>query len=180
VRAVAPGPYHVGHCRAVDGQGDDAVHEGVEHAAEFRCGLAFGAQRGQECRELRRLVGVVHDLGHRPAGVIRGQVLTGQQRDGERLWAVEAGHPELARHGSGDVLAGMTAGLVAQALPGPDAAVLACYLVGTAGSALARDTGPGWLSRELLDAAGAALRDLLAEPAPARPPARVADSGPLT
>jgi NAD(P)H-hydrate repair Nnr-like enzyme with NAD(P)H-hydrate dehydratase domain len=103
-----------------------------------------------------------------------------QVTDGERVWAVEAGHPGLARHGSGDVLAGMTAGLVAQALAAPDAAVLACYLVGTAGSALARDTGPGWLSRELLDAAGAALRDLLAEPAPAKPPARFADSGPLT
>lgn len=100
--------------------------------------------------------------------------------DGKLLWAVEAGHPGLARHGSGDVLAGMTAGLVAQALPAPDAAILACYLVGTAGSALARDTGPGWLSRELLDAAGAALRDLIAEPAPAEPAARFADSGPLT
>jgi ADP-dependent NAD(P)H-hydrate dehydratase len=100
--------------------------------------------------------------------------------DGERLWVVDAGHPGLARHGSGDVLAGMTAGLAAQALPAPDAAVLACYLVGTAGSALARDMGPGWLSRELLDAAGAALRDLLAEPAPAKPPARSADSAPLT
>jgi NAD(P)H-hydrate repair Nnr-like enzyme with NAD(P)H-hydrate dehydratase domain len=81
--------------------------------------------------------------------------------DGARLWAVEAGHPGLARHGSGDVLAGVTAGLVAQALPAPDAAALACYLVGTAGSALARDIGPGWLSRELLDAAGHALRGLL-------------------
>lgn len=100
--------------------------------------------------------------------------------DGASLWAVEAGHPGLARHGSGDVLAGMTAGLVAQALPAPDAAVLACYLVGTAGSALARDTGPGWLSRELLDAAGTALRDLLAEPMLAKPAARFADSGPLT
>ena len=100
--------------------------------------------------------------------------------DGERMWAVEAGHPGLARHGSGDVLAGMTAGLAAQALPARDAAVLACYLVGTAGSALAQDIGPGWLSRELLDAAGAALRDLLAEPAPAKPPTRFAESGPLT
>ena len=100
--------------------------------------------------------------------------------DGKRLWAVEAGHPGLARHGSGDVLAGMTTGLVAQALPAPDAAILACYLVGTAGSALARDTGPGWLSRELIDAAGAALRDLIAEPEPAAPAARFADSGPLT
>jgi hydroxyethylthiazole kinase-like uncharacterized protein yjeF len=94
--------------------------------------------------------------------------------DGARLWAVEAGHPGLARHGSGDVLAGMTAGLAAQALPAPDAATMACYLVGTAGSALARDVGPGWLSRELLDAAGDVLRDLLAEPASAKPAARSA------
>jgi NAD(P)H-hydrate repair Nnr-like enzyme with NAD(P)H-hydrate dehydratase domain len=92
--------------------------------------------------------------------------------DGARVWLVEAGHPGLARHGPGDVLAGVTAGLVAQALPTPDAAMLACYLVGTAGSALARDMGPGWLSRELLDAAGDALRGLLAEPAPAKPPAQ--------
>lgn len=100
--------------------------------------------------------------------------------DGERLWAVEAGHPGLARHGSGDVLAGLTAGLVAQALPVLDAAVLACYLVGTAGSALARDTGPGWLSRELLDAAGAALRDLLAGPCRRnrRPASRIAVRSP--
>lgn len=90
--------------------------------------------------------------------------------DGARLWAVEAGHPGLARHGSGDVLAGLTAGLVAQALPAPDAAALACYLVGTAGSALARNIGPGWLSRELLDAAGDALYGLLAEPGTAEPP----------
>jgi len=52
----------------------------------------------------------------------------------------------------------------------------ACYLVGTAGSALARDTGPGWLSRELLDAAADALRDLLAEPAPTKPSACAADA----
>ena len=93
--------------------------------------------------------------------------------DGVRLWAVEAGHPGLARHGSGDVLAGVMAGLVAQALPAPEAAALACYLVGTAGSALARDAGPGWLSRELLDAAGGTLRDLLAEPGPEEPPGPV-------
>ena len=65
------------------------------------------------------------------------------------------------------------AGLVAQALPAPEAAALACYLVGTAGSALARDAGPGWLSRELLDAAGGTLRDLLAEPGPEEPPGPV-------
>lgn len=89
---------------------------------------------------------------------------------GTRLLSVEAGHPGLARHGSGDVLAGAVAGLIAQSLPAADAAALACYLVGTAGSALARSTGPGWLSRELADATAAALRDLLAEPGPDEPP----------
>lgn len=93
---------------------------------------------------------------------------------------MEAGNPGLARHGSGDVLAGITAGLVAQALTAADAAALACYLVGTAGSTLARDTGPGWLSRELLDAAGAALRDLAAGAVPEEPPAGSAGSRLLT
>lgn len=100
VRAVAPGPDHVGHGRAVDGQGDDAVHEGVEHPAEFRCGLALGPQRGQESRELGRLVGVVHDLGHRPAGVLRTQVLARQQRGEQaRPGASRRGHHSPLRAG---------------------------------------------------------------------------------
>ncbi|MGW7292843.1 ADP-dependent NAD(P)H-hydrate dehydratase [Streptomyces xiamenensis] len=82
--------------------------------------------------------------------------------DGCRAWQVPAGHPGLARHGSGDVLAGVAAGLLAQTLPTPEAAALACHLVGTAGTALATDVGPGWLSQHLLDAVGTALRDLLA------------------
>jgi hypothetical protein len=93
VRAVAPGPHDVGHGRAVDGQGDDAVHEGIEHPAEFRRGLALGAQGGQEGRELRWLVGVVHDLGHRPAGVVRSQVLARQERGEQaRPGAFGCGH----------------------------------------------------------------------------------------
>ncbi|MCG7529667.1 hydroxyethylthiazole kinase, partial [Streptomyces sp. OfavH-34-F] len=87
--------------------------------------------------------------------------------DGTRTWLVPAGHPGLARHGSGDVLAGAAAALLAQTLAPADAAALACHLVGTAGEVLERTAGPGWLTRELLDAVAAALRDLLA--APARP-----------
>ncbi|MFI1312393.1 NAD(P)H-hydrate dehydratase [Streptomyces albidoflavus] len=63
--------------------------------------------------------------------------------DGARAWQVPAGHPGLARHGTGDVVAGVAAGLLAQRLPAPDAAALACHLVGTAGPALAAEAGPG-------------------------------------
>lgn len=90
--------------------------------------------------------------------------------DGTRAWQVPAGHPGLARHGTGDVLAGVAAGLLAQTLPAPDAAALACHLVGTAGAELAASTGPGWLSQDLLGAVAAALRDLLTTTgAPHRP-----------
>ncbi|MDP9607927.1 NAD(P)H-hydrate dehydratase [Streptomyces demainii] len=84
--------------------------------------------------------------------------------DGVRAWQVPAGHPGLARHGTGDVLSGVAAGLLAQTLPAADAAALACHLVGTAGTALAADVGPGWLSQDLLGAVAAALRDLLTTP----------------
>ncbi|MYR56992.1 bifunctional ADP-dependent NAD(P)H-hydrate dehydratase/NAD(P)H-hydrate epimerase, partial [Streptomyces sp. SID625] len=67
--------------------------------------------------------------------VAKGEV--DQITDGTRAWQVPAGHPHLARHGTGDVLAGVAAGLLAQTLPAPDAAALACHLVGTAGAALA-------------------------------------------
>ncbi|MET8816070.1 NAD(P)H-hydrate dehydratase [Streptomyces sp. NPDC004549] len=89
--------------------------------------------------------------------------------DGIRAWQVSAGHPGLARHGTGDVLAGVAAGLLAQKLPAPDAAALACHLVGTAGAELAVGTGPGWLSQDLLGAVAAALRDLLATTDEPRP-----------
>jgi hypothetical protein len=38
----------------------------------------FGAKGDEEGRGLDRFVGVVHDLGHRPAGVVRGEVFAGQ------------------------------------------------------------------------------------------------------
>ncbi|MFB9483921.1 NAD(P)H-hydrate dehydratase [Streptomyces filamentosus] len=85
--------------------------------------------------------------------------------DGTQTLLVPAGYPGLARHGSGDVLAGAAAALLAQTLAPAEAAALACHLVGTAGQVLDREVGPGWLTRELLDAVATALRDLLAAPA---------------
>ncbi|MFD4943592.1 NAD(P)H-hydrate dehydratase [Streptomyces sp. NPDC058409] len=80
---------------------------------------------------------------------------------------VSAGHPDLAKASTGDVVAGVTAGLLAQRLPAPRAAALACYLVGTAGQRVSRARGPGWLPTELLDALPDAWRTTR-PPAPAR------------
>ena len=61
--------------------------------------------------------------------------------------------PWLATAGSGDVLAGFAAGLLAQALPGFEAACAAVWLHGAAGT----EAGPGLTAEDL----GPALRPVL-------------------
>lgn len=62
--------------------------------------------------------------------------------------------PWLATAGSGDVLSGLIAGLLAQGLPGFEAAAAGCWLHGELGTAL----GPGLIAEDM---AGEALRLLL-------------------
>ena len=70
----------------------------------------------------------------------------------------------LATSGSGDVLAGIVAGLLARGADPAQAAQWAVYLHGEAGVRLARSQGPlGFLARELLDALPSLLRDVMAE-----------------
>ncbi len=83
--AVAAGADDVDDVRAVDGQGDDPFHEGVEHSAELRGALTLGAQGDQEPGELRGAGRVVHDLPHGPSGVVRMEVLPAQERC-EQAW----------------------------------------------------------------------------------------------
>jgi len=69
--------------------------------------------------------------------------------DGQ-AWMYSGGGPGLATSGSGDVLAGIVAGLLARGAPPAQAACWAVWLHGEAGGCLARRIGPiGFLAREL-------------------------------
>ena len=66
--------------------------------------------------------------------------------------------PDLATAGSGDVLAGMALGLIAQGMDGFDAACAAVWLHGEAANAI----GPGLIAEDLPDALPGVLKRLKA------------------
>lgn len=69
---------------------------------------------------------------------------------GDELWRVEAGNAGLGTAGSGDVQAGLVAGLVARGAEPAQAAVWGAWLHASAGDRLAERVGPvGYLAREL-------------------------------
>jgi NAD(P)H-hydrate epimerase len=86
-----------------------------------------------------------------------------------RLFVNPTGGPALGSGGTGDVLLGMLAGLLAQGQPADEAAVLAAFLHGFAADRIAESSGPAGLlaedlARELPEAAQA-LREAAAAPA---------------
>jgi ADP-dependent NAD(P)H-hydrate dehydratase len=90
--------------------------------------------------------------------VVSGQGLVAAP-DG-RSWEIPAGNPGLGTSGSGDVLAGVTGGLLARNADPAQAACWGTYLHATAGDRLSASMGPmSFLARELL----AAMPPILAE-----------------
>jgi ADP-dependent NAD(P)H-hydrate dehydratase len=78
-------------------------------------------------------------------------------------YTVEAGHSGLGTSGSGDVLAGVVAGLLARGADLDQAACWATYLHKAAGDRLAARIGRlGFLARELLDEVPAVMSELRA------------------
>ncbi|BDZ47075.1 NAD(P)H-hydrate dehydratase [Naasia aerilata] len=77
------------------------------------------------------------------------------------LWTITTGHSGLATSGSGDVLAGVMAGLRARGAEPAQAACWAAYLHAAAGDRLSARVGPlGFLARELLEELPVLLREL--------------------
>jgi ADP-dependent NAD(P)H-hydrate dehydratase / NAD(P)H-hydrate epimerase len=70
------------------------------------------------------------------------------------------GNPGMATGGSGDVLTGLLAGLVAQGLAPTDAAVLGVYAHGLAGDVAAKEFGRGLVAGDILRAIPTALMQL--------------------
>jgi hydroxyethylthiazole kinase-like uncharacterized protein yjeF len=76
-------------------------------------------------------------------------------------WLVRPGGPGLGVSGSGDVQAGLVAGLLARGADPEQAAVWGAYLHGSAGDRLARTVGQvGFLARELLPVVPVLLEEL--------------------
>lgn len=113
-------------------------------------------------RELARCLGVDEDdvvpdlvrhtrrLARRTHAVVVCGGATKVVAHEDTLWRVEAGNPGLGTAGSGDVQAGLVAGLLARGAEPVQAAVWGAFLHATAGDRLARRVGPvGYLAREL-------------------------------
>lgn len=82
-------------------------------------------------------------------------------RHGEHPFVNLSGNAAMAKAGSGDVLAGVITGLLAQGMPCFDGAVLGVYLHGLAGDAAREEKGAySVLARDLTDALGAVLKRL--------------------
>lgn len=125
---------------------------------------------GGSARELNRdRPGAARRLAERSGAVVllKGAASVIAAPDGA-LVVNPSGGPALGSGGTGDVLLGMTAGLLAQGLAVFDAAALAAFWHGFAADRIAERTGPsgllaGDLSRELPEA-GRALRAAAAAP----------------
>ena len=121
------------------------------HPGEFRrLAEPIGITLNPTDPSQRRSAAIELAMAHHATVVLKGSqtVVT----NGQQVFLNQTGNAALATAGSGDVLTGLIAALIAQGLAAFDASVLAVHLHGLAADHWARAHGPaGLLARELAD-----------------------------
>ena len=154
---------------AVDADGLNAAAPLSETGARFPEGCAVTPHTGEMARlmgvsaaevEARRIE-IAAELAReqRICVALKGAPTAVAASDG-RVFLNPTGNSGMATGGSGDVLTGALAGLLAQGVPTLEAAVCAAYLHGLAGDTAFRRLGPGMTARDILRFLPAALRRL--------------------
>ncbi|MGH7194033.1 MAG: NAD(P)H-hydrate dehydratase, partial [Candidatus Saccharimonadales bacterium] len=127
------------------------------HGGEFQ--RLYGEELPTE-RSALKPIATAFAEDHDVTLVLKGHPTYVAQSDGA-LYENPTGNAGLATAGSGDVLSGMIAGLIAQGIAPPEAARTGVYLHGLAGDiAAGAKTEPGMVAGDVIDAIPAALKNV--------------------
>jgi NAD(P)H-hydrate epimerase len=132
------------------------------HPGEFSRLTGKSVEKIQADRKVCAVAAAVEWTGKKAGSAELALVLKGAGTivtDSRRVYVNASGNPGMATGGSGDVLTGLTAAMLAQGLSPFDAAVLAVHIHGRAGDLAVRDLGEASLiASDLVDYLPRALR----------------------